>query len=242
MWRSEQMVQMFYRGSFIQQDVDFSTVERALSKHMVGPEFLDSDKRYVYAEKFKKFESNEICKTVISIWQSQYGEFNTKGNLREVLKKIDDEKIVGMTDEVKQEAKDVRQSIHSCAHEINIGSNLLFRGLGREIHEVEEFTATSMSFEVALQYTVPIMIIYVPTCVVHGLVIKLGTAYDRQCEILLTNPEMEKAADTVRDEVVNYISTANLTENTGFHAEKYNLDQRRKHIQVWIYKGKKEAP
>lgn len=50
---------------------------------------------------------------------------------------------------------------------------------------------------------------------------------------------MEQAADTVRDEVVNYIST--ITENTAFHADKYNLDTRRQHIQVWIYKGKKEA-
>ena len=73
-------------------------------------------------------------------------------------------------DEIEKALRD-REVLHECGHMIDIKTNLLFRGVKNEMDSVEEVTATSMSFKSALNYGLPVMIVYVPQCRVRGLVV-----------------------------------------------------------------------
>lgn len=201
-----------------------------------------TEARNVYQKRFKtlNYKYDDECNKVLLEWRDEYGEKESTDNLRKLLSQVDKNNTQGDKHTL---ALKHRKLLHECGHAVDIGSYLLFRGTGSEVKPVEEFTATSLSFSRALNYRLPIMIIYVPTQQVHGLVIKdeenkTGRGNDRDSEILLLNPKMRKCSDTVRDEIVNHMLEKNILQhNNAFNPTKYPLEKIYSRITVWIYHG-----
>ena len=195
----------------------------------------------VYKERFKTLNSEytRACNKIILEWRSEYGEIYGDDNLRALLSEVD----ANQTQEQKHtKASEHRSLLHECGHTVDIGSHLLFRGTAKEVQPVEEFTATSLSFSSAFKYGTPIMIIYIPTKQVHGLVIKDyekqgGQGTDHDSEILLLNPKMRKCSDKVRDEIVDHMLEKNMFENGAFNPKTKDLNDIRLKFTVWIYHG-----
>lgn len=100
-----------------------------------------------------------------------------------------------------KKGKEDFQELNLCAHTIDPGQKLLFRGLSREFEfgSIEKLTATTLSLGVTNYYEGPLVILYVPNQKVHGLVVNNFDGYSRgsnnDSEVLLVSPHVKLIDD-----------------------------------------------
>lgn len=175
------------------------------------------------------------CTEILKEWRGDYGT-RRPNSLRTLVDQLDRSganETPELTYELEKAKKD-RETLHRCGHEIELPYPLLFRGLFQE-HGVsrEEFTSTSMSYNGARKYGVPLMIIYVPSKKVRGLVVLTkddGIGSDEDSEILLLNPTLFECSANVTKHVVDHFIQRKMDQSI----QTENL------LKVFEYKGYEE--
>lgn len=168
---------------------------------------------------------NLACNEVLNTWQSSMGQ---RSGFRSVL----DNTGIQRTEVERLNASTIRTNLKQCAHEIELPTTLLFRGTGDKNGPCEEFTATSLSFEVAYDYKPPFPVILVPSKKVHGLVVG-GTRSSKDSEILLIDPILEQCSEKVVRLVKEELNSKCMLEAKDVASPHYE------DLLIYTYKGHK---
>lgn len=183
-------------------------------------------------EQYKSRMENKDYIKICRRWQSTEGELGSESIRGKLIR--GDASAVSLFGVFKQ-----------LAFKISLPSKFLFRGLGKEIDDVEDLTATSLSAEVAwhLYSFGRLMIIYVADQEVHGLPIKCAskTGSSSDLEILLIDCKSKLVEDVdVDKDLLVKIMTLFLYETM---KDKLHLETNdtfeplsRETIKVYVYK------
>ena len=132
------------------------------------------------------------------------------------------------------EDTDSVNALHECAKLITLPDDvtLLFRGVGLENENLVEFTSTSMSCSVGLNFKPPLMIIYVPNRIVRGLVIYNEKNVSKESEFLLTNPEeyMTRRSDQEEKTLLEFLRRTEMVDGL-FPSSNTSTN----YLEVWVY-------
>lgn len=150
----------------------------------------------IFASILAKANYTQECKKVIRYWMGTagqkrgYGKFTIRPHLYKE------------SSEHHEKAFAYFKTMYECAHVIDIGQTLLFRGNDEEFEfeDIEKLTATSLSVSVLGYYNKGnAVFIYVPNKRVFGLAIDNFNEHSKgnnlDCEILLINPVVKEIQD-----------------------------------------------
>lgn len=147
-----------------------------------------------YATLLKKYKNRytEECKNIIRLWMGTAGQKFVRDNylIRPALYNADHP--------YHTRGKDDFRVLVSCAHTIDLGQKLLFRGLSSEFEfaSIEQLTATTLSLGVTRYYYGPLVLLYIPNQKVHGLIVNNFDMYSKgaadDSEVLLVNPHVKR--------------------------------------------------
>lgn len=167
----------------------------------------------VYQNLLKKYKNEYTpkCQRIIRAWMGTAGQKRGQGESYTIRSALYFE------DNVNHErAKKDFQELDSCAHTIDLGQTLLFRGLSNEFEygSIEKLTATTLSLGVTRYYNGPLVILYVPKQKVHGLVVNAFGKYskgdEQDSEVLLISPHVKRLED---EETIEKLKTVRTSQS-----------------------------